>query len=70
MYFVAKEKNAVKLLHSAQRKHEFWGEIREISKTKKLPARNKAALEFLHQILDHISTISLLAGILMMFGKI
>ena len=31
-------------------------------KDKKLPARNKIALELLHQILVHRSTISLLAG--------
>ena len=44
MYFGAKEKNAVTLPHSAQRKHAFLGEIREISKTKKLPAGNKIVL--------------------------
>ena len=33
-----------------------------MSKTKKLPARKKIALELLHQILGHRSTISLLAG--------
>ena len=54
--------NAVTLPHSAQRKHAFSGEIKEISKTKKLPARNKIALEILHQRLGHRSTISLLAG--------
>ena len=61
VYFGAKEKNAVTLPHSAQSKHEFWGEINEISKTKKLPSRNKIAPELLHQILGHRSTISLLA---------
>ena len=54
--------NAVSLPYSAQRKHAFWGEIKEMSKTKKLPSRNKIALELLHQILGHISTRSLLAG--------
>ena len=44
VYFGEKEKNAVTLPHSAQRKHAFLGEIKEISKTKKLPARNKFAL--------------------------
>ena len=34
-YNVTKEKNAVTLLHSAQRKYAFLGEIKEISKTKK-----------------------------------
>ena len=33
-----------------------------MSKRKKLPARNKIALELLHQILGHRSTRSLLAG--------
>ena len=46
MYFGA-EKNAV--------------EIKEMSKTKKLPARKKIALELLCQRLGHRSTISLLA---------
>ena len=62
MYFKAKEKNEVTLPHSAQRKHEFLGEIKELSKTKKLPARKKIDLEFLHQRLGHRSTRSLLAG--------
>ena len=43
-------------------KHAFWGKIKEMSKTKKLPARKKIALELLHQILGHRSTRSLLAG--------
>ena len=44
VYFGAKEKNAVTLQQSAQRKHVFLGEIKEISKTKKIPARKKIAL--------------------------
>ena len=40
----------------------MFGEIKEISNTKKLPARKKIALEVLHQILGHRSTISLLVG--------
>ena len=44
MYFGAKEKNEVTLPHSAQRKHAFWGKIKEMSKTKKLPLRKKIAL--------------------------
>ena len=39
VYFGAKEKNKVILLHSAQRKHEFLGKREEISKTKKLSSR-------------------------------
>ena len=62
VYFKAKEKNEVTLPHSAQRKHEFLGEIKKMSKTKKLPARKKIDLELLHQKLGHRSTRSLLAG--------
>ena len=60
VYFGAKEKNAVTLPHSAQRKHECLGEIKEISKTKQLPSRKKIDLELFHQTLGHRSTISLL----------
>ena len=60
MYFGAREKNAVTLPHSAQRKHAFLGKIMENSKEKKLPARKKIALELLHQRLGHRSTTSLL----------
>ena len=62
VYFGEKEKNAVTLPHSAQRKHAFLGKIMEKSKKNKLPARKKIALELLHQRLGHISTRSLLAG--------
>ena len=62
VYFGSKEKNAVTLLHSAHRKHEFLGEIKEISKTKKLPARKKFSLEFLYQRFGHRSTRSFLVG--------
>ena len=62
MYFGTKEKNTVTIPHIAQRKHTFLGKIKEISKTKKLPPRKKIALEFLHQILGHRSTISFLDG--------
>ena len=44
MYFGAKEKNVVTLPHSVQCKHAFLGEIKEMSKTKKLPASKKIAL--------------------------
>ena len=63
VYFGAKEKNAVTLPHSAQRKYAFIVKIMEKSKKNKLPARKKTALELLHQILGHSSTISLLAGV-------
>ena len=60
VYFGAKEDNAVTLPRSEQRKHAFTGKIQDVSK--KNPARNKIALELLHQILGHRSTKSLLAG--------
>ena len=49
VYFIEKDKNAVTLPHSEQRKHEFLGKIKEISKTKELPSRKKIALELLYQ---------------------
>ena len=57
MYFGAKEKNSVTLPHSAQSKRVYFGEIKEMSKTKQLPSRKKFALKFLHQRLGHRSTI-------------
>ena len=62
VYFGEKEKNAVTLPHSAQRNHIFWGEIKEMSKTKQLPSRKKIALELLHHRLGHRSNRSLLDG--------
>ena len=62
VYFGEKEKNSVTLPHSAQSEYAFWGEIKEMSKTKKLPARKKIALKLFHQILGHRSTRSLLDG--------
>ena len=62
VYFIEKDKNAVTLPHSEQRKHAFLGKIKEISKTKELPSRKKTASELLHQRLGHRSTRSLLAG--------
>ena len=58
VYLGAKEKILVTLPHSAQRKHAFLGEIKEMSKTMKLPSMKKTALELLHKILGHISTTS------------
>ena len=43
VYLGAKNKCSY-ITHSAQRKHVFWGEIKEMSKTKKLASRNKIAL--------------------------
>ena len=62
VYFGAENKNAVTSPHIAQRKHDFSGKIKEMSKKNKLPARKKTDLEFLHQILGLRSTRSLLAG--------
>ena len=59
IYFGAKENNKLTLPHSAQRKHAFLGKIKGMSKKNKFPARNKIALELLHQILGHRSTRSL-----------
>ena len=56
VYFGGKEKNVVTLPHIAQRKHVFLGEIKGMSKTKKLPARKESSLELLHQRLGHRST--------------
>ena len=44
VYFVNKEKNAVTLPHSAQRKHAFLEKIKQMSKSKKLALRKKVAL--------------------------
>ena len=62
MYFGSDNINAVKLPHSAQRKHAFTGKIKNMSKKNKIPAGKKIALELLHQRLGHRSTVSLLAG--------
>ena len=44
VYFGAKKKNAVTLPYSKQRKHAFLGDIKDVSKTKKLAARKKINL--------------------------
>ena len=62
VYFWEKEKNSASLPHRAQSKHIYFGKIKEMSKTKKLPSRRKIALELLHHRLGHRSTIALLAG--------
>ena len=62
VYLGAKDIKVVTLPHSAQSKHTFLGEIKEMSKTKKLPSRKKIALEFVHQRLGDRSTKSLMAG--------
>ena len=62
VYLGADKNNAVTFSHSAQRKHAFTGKIKDLSKKNKFPARNKIALELLHQRLGHRTTRSLLAG--------
>ena len=62
MYFGEDKRNAVTVPHSAQRKHDFTGKIKKMSKKNKFPARNKIALELLHQRLGHRSNRSLLSG--------
>ena len=62
VYFGAKEKNAVILTHSAQRKHVFPGKIKQMSKTNKLPSRKKIGLELLHHRLGHRHPRSFLTG--------
>ena len=52
----------VTLPHTAQRKHAFLGEIKQMSKSKKKAPRKKVSLELLHHRLGHISTRSLMAG--------
>ena len=61
MYFGSEKDNAVTLPQSAQRKHAFTEKIKNMSKKNKFPARNKIALELLHQRLGHRSISSLLA---------
>ena len=62
VYFGAYKKNSVTLPHSAQRKHEFLGKIKNMSKKNKFPERKKTDLELLHHILGHRSTRSFLSG--------
>ena len=62
VYLGAKEKNEVALPYSAQRKHAFLGEIKDMSKTNKLSRRKKFSLELLNHRLGHRSTRSFLDG--------
>ena len=62
MYSGDKNKNVVTLPHSAQKKHAFFGETKQISKSKKMAFVKKFALGLLHHILGHRSNISLMAG--------
>ena len=62
LYLGAEKDNTVTLPLSAQRKPNFTGKIKDMSKKNKFPARKKIALELLHQRLGHRSNRSLLAG--------
>ena len=62
VYFGAEKKNEVTLPHIAQRKHHFAGKIKNMPKKNTFPEIKKVALELLHQRLEKISTIPLLAG--------
>ena len=44
LYFCYRDKNAVTLTHSSQKKHAFLGKIKKMSKSKKLAPRKKIAL--------------------------
>ena len=69
MYFGDKEKNKVTLPHSAQRKHVFLGDIKQISKSNKLAPKKKFALVLLHHRLGHRYTRSLMAEDIANFWK-
>ena len=60
VFFGDKKKNAVALPHIARKKHEFWGGIKQISKSKKLSPRKKVVLELFYHRLGRRSTISLM----------
>ena len=62
VFFSDNEYNAVKLPHSAHRKHAFLVKMKEKSKSKNQVPNKKVYLELLHQILVHRSTRSLMAG--------
>ena len=49
------------LPHNEQRKHVFLGKMKEMSKSKKIAPRNKAALELLQYRLGYTFTGSLMA---------
>ena len=58
VYLVAKDKNLVTLPHSTQSKHAFLWEIKEMSKTKKLPSRKKISFRIItSEIRSHIHHI-------------
>ena len=56
------EKNAVTLLNISQRIHAFFGETKQMSKSKKIATRREIDLELLQNILGHRSTRSLMSG--------
>ena len=62
VYFRDTRENAATPPHSAQRKHAFLGEIKEMSKSKKIALIKKIPLGLLHHIYGHRYTRSLMAG--------
>ena len=62
VYFGDKEKNTVTLPHSAHQKHASLGEIKQMSKSKKIAPRKKVAIKLLDHILGHRYTRSLMSG--------
>ena len=62
VYLGAKDKIQVHYHRVHKGNMIFWGEIKDMSKTKKLPARKKIALELLHQRIGQRSTRSLFTG--------
>ena len=61
IFFSDNKHNAVKLLHSTQRKHTFLVETKEKSKSQKKAPKRKIFLEVLHHRSGQRSTRSLLA---------
>ena len=62
MYSCDKKGNAVNLPHISQRKHAFLVKTNEKATSNKIAPIDKVDLGFLHHILGHRSTISLMAG--------
>ena len=60
VYFCNNKKNAVTLIHIAQRKHVFLENTKEKAMSKKVAPISKVALEVLHQRLGHRYTRSLM----------
>ena len=70
LYLGNKKKNAVTLLHIAQRTYEFLVKTEEKNKSKKVAPRKKVALKLLHHRLGHRSTRSFMDGDTAFFFRI